>query len=432
MSAHATLSPSSAHRWLNCPGAPAMEQGIENKGSAYADEGTAAHFLGEQCLTTGKHPVEFIGQEIDVDASGARWRSQYPNGTIFSVDADMAAFVNTYVQLVRQYAEGGELLVEQSLGIGHLTGEHGAEGTGDAVVLREDEIAIIDLKYGRGVEVSAEDNPQLKLYALGALEAYAMMGDFDTVRLVIIQPRISSAPSEWSMPVADLLAWGEEVRERTKAVWIAIDYKSNWLRDAADYTTGKSYLRPGEKTCQWCKAKATCPALAAFVQDAIGAEFTDLTTADAIGKEEIVEKLMPSADTLGAKLDAVDLIENWCKAIRAKAEGELLKGNSVAGYKLVQGRKGARAWGDAAAVEALFKSMRLKHEQMYDFKLISPTTAEKVLADSPKRWAKVLPLISQLEGKPSVAPESDKRPAIEIKPVADEFKAISDDAEAMV
>lgn len=410
MTKHAILSPSSAHRWMACTGAPAMEHGLENKGSSYADEGTAAHTLGEMCLTSGKNAIDFLGCRDN-----------------FTVTQEMAEYVQRYVDLVHQYAEGGELLVEQAVGIGHLTGEDGAEGTADAVVLRDDEITLIDLKYGRGNEVSAEDNPQLKLYALGALEKYAMLGDFTTVRMVIIQPRICHAPSEWSMSVADLLEWAGEVKARATVVWVALEFKNNWMRNAADYKTpGTTYLRPGEKTCQWCKAKATCPALAAFVQDTIGAEFTDLTTADNIEQDEIIASLVPPTEHLGAKLDSVGLIEDWCKAIRAKAEGELLAGRSVAGYKLVQGRKGARSWGDADAVEALFKSMRLKQEQMYDFKLISPTTAEKLLADSPKRWNKVLPLIGQSEGKPSVAPVGDKRPALEIKPVADEFEAIED------
>ncbi|WP_173063939.1 DUF2800 domain-containing protein [Sulfurimicrobium lacus] len=421
MAKHAILSPSSAHRWMACPGAPAMEADLPQSTSAYADEGTAAHFLGEHCLTSGEHPASFIGKKIAiVPKGGAVWGfDNMPASTAFTIDADMAGYVNNYVQHVRDFAQGGELLVEQSLAISHITGEEDAEGTADAVVLRDDEITLIDLKYGRGVEVSAEDNPQLKLYALGALERYGLMGDFDTVRLVIVQPRVSSIPSEWSMPVSELLAWGEIASKRATDALTALEFRSNWIGHE------HSYLTPGESTCKWCKAKATCPKLTAYVQDTIEAEFTDLTTADKVEQEAIIEAHVPSnPDALGAKLDAVDLIEDWCKAIRAKAEGELLKGNPVAGYKLVQGRKGARKWLDATAVEDMFKSMRLKQEQMYDLSLISPTTAEKLLADSPKRWNRVMPLIGQSEGKPSVAPIADKRPPLEIKPVEDEFEVI--------
>ncbi|MBU0593339.1 MAG: DUF2800 domain-containing protein [Gammaproteobacteria bacterium] len=403
MAKHAILSPSSAHRWMACPGAPAMEVGAPEGNSAYAAEGTAAHALGEHCLTTGRNATDLIGMEL-------------PEGHIAT--EDMAGYIQRYVDLVRDFAQGGELLIEQSLAISHITGEDGAEGTADAVVLREDEITLIDLKYGRGVEVSAEDNPQLKLYALGALERYSLMGDFGTVRLVIIQPRISDLPSEWSMPVADLVKWGEEV---TRRAFHALRVMEGEKPEAYSH-----HLHPGEKTCQWCKAKATCPALAKFVQDTLESEFTDLTTADATEQDRIIhDSTYHLFDTaLGAKLDAVGLIEDWCKAIRAKAESELLSGRPVAGYKLVQGRKGARSWSDAAAAEDVFKSMRLKQEQMYDFKLISPTTAEKLLADSPKRWNRMLPLIAQSEGKPSVAIITDKRPALEIKPVEEEFEVI--------
>ena len=183
-------------------------------------------------------------------------------------------------------------------------------------------------------------------------------------------------------------------------------------------------LTPGTDTCQWCKAKATCPKLSGFVEEAIGAKFTDLTTADALEQEATVKKLIPSDASLGAKMDTLELIEGWCKAIRAEVERELLAGKPVAGYKLVQGRKSARSWSDATEAETVLKSMRLKQEQMYDLKLISPTTAEKVLKESPKRWKRIESLISQSEGKPSVAPVTDKRPSLELKPLEDSFDVI--------
>jgi len=126
-------------------------------------------------------------------------------------------------------------------------------------------------------------------------------------------------------------------------------------------------------------------------------------------------------------MKATDLIEGWCKAVRAKVESELFAGHQVPGYKLVDGRQGARSWADENEAEKLLKSFRLKEAQMYDFKLISPTTAEKVLkVASPKRWTKAQALISRSDGKPSVAPESDKRPALVVKPTADEFEVVEE------
>ena len=270
------------------------------------------------------------------------------------------------------------------------------------------------MKYGRGVEVSVVDNKQLKLYGLGALEKYSILGDFTSVRLVIIQPRISYAPSEWVISVEDLLLFAKEVMIQSAQA-------TELLVNEVELT---EFLVPGTDTCQWCKAKATCPKLSGFVEEAIGAEFIDLTTADALEQEATIKKLIPTDATLGTKMDALDLIEGWCKAIRAEVERELLAGTPVAGYKLVQGRKSARSWSNAEEAEAALKSMRLKQEQMYDLKLISPTTAEKVLKESPKRWKRIESLISQSEGKPSVAPVTDKRPALELKPIADGFDVI--------
>ena len=427
---HAILSPSSAHRWMVCTGAPAMERDIEDKGSEYADEGTAAHFLGATCLSENTNAKDYAGRGIVLweseDMSGESWREHVPTlakrKAEFVVDGDMIDYVQRYVDLVREYAVGGELLIEQVLPIGHLTGEEDAEGTGDAVVLRENEITVADLKYGRGVEVSAIDNKQLKLYGLGALEKYSILGDFTSVRLVIIQPRISYAPSEWVISVDELLLFAKEVMIQSAQA-------TELLSVTSDLT---QYLAPGTDTCQWCRAKATCPKLSGFVEEAIGAEFTDLTTADAIEQDALIKKLIPTDATLGTKMDTLDLIEGWCKAIRAEVERELLAGTPVAGYKLVQGRKSARSWSNAEDAEAMLKSMRLKQEQMYDLKLISPTTAEKVLKESPKRWKRIEPLISQAEGKPSVAPVTDKRPALERKPIADEFEVIEPAAEDLV
>lgn len=434
---HAILSPSGFKALMICPGKPAMEMGLPDESSEYADEGTAAHFLGSTCLETSTMPGDYLGRKIAVFGDQTLWWSdppppayqKYPDRAprTFKVDDDMVEAVETYIKTVREYqGDTGELFVEQSLPIGHITGEEGAEGTGDAIVLRDDEIIVIDLKYGRGVEVEAEENPQLMLYALGALEKFGLAYDFVRVRMVISQPRARSAPSEWDLPLAALVEWGmKQAEPAAKLAQSQIDARSNGLGEL-------KLLNPHEDACRFCRAKSTCPKLEATVKDALDAEFTDLTTADAVGAEELIQTLVDNVpvDLLGAKMDAVALIEDWCKAIRGRVEKQLLAGSPVAGYKLVQGKQGNRAWTDADDAEALMKSMRLKREEMYDFKIISPTTAEKVLKDSPKRWKKVLPLITRSEGKPSVAPVSDKRPALEIKPVESEFSVIAEPATA--
>jgi hypothetical protein len=157
--------------------------------------------------------------------------------------------------------------------------------------------------------------------------------------------------------------------------------------------------------------------------DTVGAEFEELTKVPEVKTDE--------AQILSSKLAAVGVIEDWCKAVRAEVERRLFEGTAVPGYKLVQGKRGSRQWRGAEEVESLFKNtFRLKVEEMYDFSLISPTTAEKRAAAGiigPKQWAKVQDLITQSEGKPSVAPELDKRPALVMKPAEEGFTEAFDD-----
>ena len=187
----------------------------------------------------------------------------------------------------------------------------------------------------------------------------------------------------------------------------------------------EQWLTPGEKQCQFCKAKANCPALGNFVQAAVRADFETIIE----DEKALLETVASSTeDSLAAALASVPLIEDWCKAVRAEAERRLLAGAPVPGFKLVRGKAGARQWVDKDEAEATLKSMRLRQDEMYDMKLISPTTAEKLLAkESPKRWTKLQPLIAQAQGGLSVAPESDKRPAVEIEPTADAFGEVADD-----
>lgn len=417
MSAHALLSPSSASRWIACPGSVALCQDIPDTSSEFADEGTAAHFLGSICLETQTQAADYLGRVILVGKKSTEWLAEgWTAGNAaraFTVDTDMAGFVQAYVDKVRDYAQGGDLMVEQRVEFSRYVDVPEQFGTSDAVIVQDegDELQAHDLKYGRGVKVDAERNEQLMLYALGALDLVEPLGyEPKRIRLVIHQPRLDHL-SEWDCSVEELRAFAETARAAASHAMGCIKLGVDEVED----------LSPGEKQCRFCKAKATCGALRDMVESATLADFTD-----EVEPVEPNEETAP--DMLAACMRQVGLIEDWCKAVRAETERRLFLGMPVAGWKLVEGRRGSRKWSNETEAEEALKAMRVKHDQMYDYSVISPTSAEKLFkADviGPRQWPKLQSLITQSEGKPSVAPESDKRPPLVVKPTADEFEAVT-------
>ena len=402
---HAKLSPSGAHRWMACPGSIVLEASYPDKSSVYADEGSAAHLLASWALRDRLDPSNYLGETIRVGKNS------------FVVDADMCDYVRSYTLLVREYAEGGELLVEQAVPIDHLTGEHGATGTSDAIIMHAGarRLTVVDLKYGMGVRVDAEDNPQLMMYALGAYEYASVLADFDEIVMVIHMPRLNHV-SEHVISAQELREFAVEVRTAAGFVRLA---------ESLDLTVGDDmtgpFFKPGEKQCRFCKAKADCPALRAEMAEVVANssaatidDFRDLVpvdVSDGFGD-----------NYLSIAMSKVSLVEDWCKAVRAEVERRLFEGKDVPGYKLVQGKRGNRKWADEEDAAKALKAARLKDADMYKKMLISPTEAEKRLKGSPSHWAKVLAHVTQSEGKPSVAPATDKRPALAVSSVADDFR----------
>ena len=382
MSGHAKLSPSSAVRWMTCPGSVTLSEGIEDKSSSNASEGTMMHAFAAKCLETGTDAYAYVG-ETDEE-------------TGLTLQNTQAKDVQFYVDHVREIvaSTGGELQVEQRLPIGWMTGEEGAHGTADAIIVTPDELIIVDAKFGYK-EVEADNNTQLMIYAAAAWDELKVAYDFQRVRIIISQPRLLAKP-EFTFSTVDM-----------QAFIIKVDFAAESTRWSPE-----KYV-PSEKGCQWCRAKAICPAL----REKALADFDEVVPETA--HEDDLARVMANAN----------LIEGWIMAVRAEVERRLLANIPVPGYKLVQGKKGNRAWADSTVAEATLKGMRVKHEQMYDYKLASPTSIEKLVKDKeigPRQWTKIQTLITQSDGKPSVAPVSDKRPALVTSVDASEFDDVTD------
>jgi hypothetical protein len=370
-SVHAKLGASNAHRWLNCPGSVKAEQGFEDKSSPFAYEGTCAHELSELALFSGKEPQDWIGKPL---VENPDW----------IVDEEMANYVQVYTDYCRAIAKGAdETFIEQRVSYADWVPE--GFGTNDfgALFLKDKRIKIADLKYGKGVQVDAENNPQAMLYGLGTYAEFSWLSEFEWVDIAIIQPRLDHI-SEWSISVKDLLKWAEWVSQRADLA----------LTDAPERV-------PGEKQCRFCKAKGTCPALMRYTEDIIMADFDDLDD-------------LPSPDTLTQEqlrrvLEYKGLIEGWLSSVETVVTERLEAGDDFPGFKIVEGRS-IRRWGDEAEAEQRLAG--LLGDDLYVKKIISPTQAEKALK---KDQRKVLDdLIVKPAGKPTLVPESDKRPPINL------------------
>lgn len=246
--------------------------------------------------------------------------------------------------------------------------------------------------------------------------------EIKNIRLVISQPTVRKAPSEWDCTV-DALVWEQEYIATRSSVCQAV--LTDTLRDGITDATHQ-YLRPGDKQCSYCKAKAECPGYAKMVGETALGGFEVLKSPDPVpaGRDAIPIEV----NLLASYYLKLDLIRKWCDAVESKAYALATAGQigEKQGLKMVAGKDGNRAWKDAAVVEELFKEMRLPKDQMYDHKLISPTTAEKLLAENPRKWKKVEAQIERKKGGLKLVHISAKGDPVSVGPNSDGFDDVSE------
>jgi len=368
---HHPFGASSLSRRIACPGSLSLEIDLPDSSSEAADEGTFAHLILGTCLEDGLDAADLLGEKSKCGR--------------FIWDEEDAEFGQRYLATVRELTiDGAEVMVEQRLDLSMLA--PGCFGTADVIILDHDngEIINVDLKWGRGVPVTAENNPQLQAGLVGAAEAFGLVGAFQSYRGMIVQPR-NGGVSEQVWTSADLTDFEETV---SKA----------WTDAVSDDPT----FNPGESQCRFCRASGVC--------DAEAGELITLFEDDPYSVEDL-PRLLPHLERM----------ENWISNVRMHALGLALEGKPPAGWKLVLGRPGNRVWDDPAEVEKLLKTtFRLADKVAYTKKIINPTQAEKVL--SPKRWKVAQERVIRKAPSPILVPESDKRSPYVPASTADDFE----------
>lgn len=372
MSSHALLSPSSAHRWMNCPLAPRLEATLPEKPSEYAREGTVAHSV---CEITAKKKYKKVkaaeyNRVIKKLKTDAAW------------DDEMLHTAETYVEHLTErameFANEPYIAFEVKVDISDYVPE--AFGRCDCVMFGGDTLIITDYKHGKGVPVSPDENPQLMLYALGALKLYKPLFGvaLKKVAVYIDQPRIG-AYDGWACTVDELLAWGESVKPKAQMAFMGF----------GEYHAGD--------WCRFCRANGICKAQA---EQQIGA-FDDFSAA--VGNPAAL--LSPSE--MGEVLKRGETLVSWYETVREKALESLLNGEKIPGYKVVEGRS-TRCWTDQDKALDKLQESGVDRAVIYDSVPKTLAQLEKLLGTA-KFKELVGEFVTKPQGKPTLALETDSR-----------------------
>jgi len=360
---HALLSASASHRWMNCPPSARLCENYEDKSSDFALEGTDAHELCEYKLR------KLLGQECEDPTENLT----YFNSEMDDCATGYASFVMEVLEEAKQKCPDPTVLIEQQLDFSKYVEE--GFGTGDCIVIADGTLNIIDYKHGQGVLVNAERNPQMMLYALGALEMFGFLYAVDTVAMTIYQPRRANI-STYTISKDELLEWAETILK--PAAKLAFE-------GVGEYACGE--------WCAFCKAKQDCRKRAEYNL--------------AMAKYDFKMPPLLTDEEVSSILDKADELASWISDIKDYAYTEALNGKKWLGYKLVEGRS-VRKYTDEKSVASTVLAAGF---DPYEQKLLGITEMQKMLGKD--KFNEILgDLVHKPQGKPTLVPESDKRPEI--------------------
>lgn len=377
---HALLSASSAHKWLNCTPSARLEEQFPETTSKYAEEGRLAHAIAE--LKLRKQWIEPMGPRKFNTAL-----KQLQSNELY--DPEILTHTDTYIDYISKVAHSFNskpyIAAERKLDYSSVAPE--GFGTGDCIIIGGNALHVIDFKYGKGVPVEAEHNPQMMLYAIGAINAYEMLYDTQTVKMAIVQPRLDSI-SEWEISTAELMQWGESIKKIAQKAF-----------------NGEGEYIPGDH-CRFCRAKATCRGR---VQEFMTLEEFKQMKPPIISNEEVGE-ILRRGKTL----------EDWLISLQEYALNECLNGNEIAGWKAVEGRSN-RQFTDVDEAFKVVKGAGYNEALLYERKPITLTAVEKLLG-KPAFNDLLNDYIEKPPGKPTLAQENDKRQPITRSSAIEDFK----------
>lgn len=370
---HALLSPSASHRWIPCTPSARLEDTLPDTTSDAAKKGTLAHEISE--LKLRKVFVEPMGpRKFNAALKAFKAHPLYEP----DMDSNTTSYLEYVQGIVHGYSSPPYIAIERRVDYDHIAPE--GFGTSDCIIIGGKQLHVIDYKNGQGKPVVAENNPQMKLYALGALRKYSLLYEIDIVHLSIVQPKVWDRPSEWSLPVTDLLAWGESIKPIAALAFAGL----------GEYEMGDH--------CGFCRAVGRCPAQ---IKQAFQA-------ADSL---PLGPPPLASWEEFGEAIRKAEPVVEWYSKAKKLALAEILKGGELPGWKAVSGR-GGREYVDIDVAFTHLKANGIDEALLYVREPLTPPALEKELGK--KQYKELLEVpghVLSRPGAPTLAPLEDKRPA---------------------